>query len=232
MKKQIITTLCVSALLISSTAFAATASKSYGGFTINVNTPTTQTKTPQQTQRTNTLSANQLAMKKQINAIVNTATTASKNYESAVNGLSATMLPASKQKDLASQKAKIQKATKDAMTVNIEVAENGAITLTNYLNTAEAKKNLKNMTPAQKSAVRTNLNKLSSVDATYTKLISQSKTLTEQVANDPTAAILMAPEFKKLKTVRTETVKQTKTIAKLTSAIAKSTGIKYFLENY
>ena len=226
MKKQIITTLCVSALLISSTAFAATASKSYGGFTINVNTPTTQTKTPQQTQRTNTLSANQLAMKKQINAIVNTATTASKNYESAVNGLSATMLPASKQKDLASQKAKIQKATKDAMTVNIEVAENGAITLTNYLNTAEAKKNLKNMTPAQKSAVRTNLNKLSSVDATYTKLISQSKTLTEQVANDPTAAILMAPEFKKLKTVRTETVKQTKTIAKLTSAIAKSTGIK------
>ena len=226
MKKQIITTLCVSALLISSTAFAATASKSYGGFTINVNTPTTQPKTPQQTQRTNTLSANQLAMKKQINAIVNTATTASKNYESAVNGLSATMLPASKQKDLASQKAKIQKATKDAMTVNIEVAENGAITLTNYLNTAEAKKNLKNMTPAQKSAVRTNLNKLSSVDATYTKLISQSKTLTEQVANDPTAAILMAPEFKKLKTVRTETVKQTKTIAKLTSAIAKSTGIK------
>ena len=226
MKKQIITTLCVSALLISSTAFAATASKSYGGFTINVNTPTTQTKTPQQTQRANTLSANQLAMKKQINAIVNTATTASKNYESAVNGLSATMLPASKQKDLASQKAKIQKATKDAMTVNIEVAENGAITLTNYLNTPEAKKNLKNMTPAQKSAVRTNLNKLSSVDATYTKLISQSKTLTEQVANDPTAAILMAPEFKKLKTVRTETVKQTKTIAKLTSAIAKSTGIK------
>jgi len=226
MKKQIITTLCVSALLISSTAFAATASKSYGGFTINVNTPTTQTKTPQQTQRTTTLSANQLAMKKQINAIVNTATTASKNYESAVNGLSATMLPASKQKDLASQKTKIQKATKDAMTVNIEVAENGAITLTNYLNTAEAKKNLKNMTPAQKSAVRTNLNKLSSVDATYTKLISQSKTLTEQVANDPTAAILMAPEFKKLKTVRTETVKQTKTIAKLTTAIAKSTGIK------
>lgn len=226
MKKQIITTLCVSALLISSTTFAATASKSYGGFTINVNTPTTQTKTPQQTQRTTTLSANQLAMKKQINAIVNTATTASKNYESAVNGLSATMLPASKQKDLASQKAKIQKATKDAMTVNIEVAENGAITLTNYLNTPEAKKNLKNMTPAQKSAVRTNLNKLSSVDATYTKLISQSKTLTEQVANDPTAAILMAPEFKKLKTVRTETVKQTKTIAKLTSAIAKSTGIK------
>ena len=226
MKKQIITTLCVSALLISSTAFAATASKSYGGFTINVNTPTTQTKTPQQTQRTTTLSANQLAMKKQINAIVNTATTASKNYESAVNGLSATMLPASKQKDLASQKAKIQKATKDAMTVNINVAENGAITLTNYLNTPEAKKNLKNMTPAQKSAVRTNLNKLSSVDATYTKLISQSKTLTEQVANDPTAAILMAPEFKKLKTVRTETVKQTKTIAKLTSAIAKSTGIK------
>ena len=112
------------------------------------------------------------------------------------------------------------------MTVNIEIAENGAITLTNYLNTPEAKKNLKNMTPAQKSAIRTNLNKLSSVDTTYTKLISQSKTLTEQVANDPTAAILMAHEFKKLKTVRTETVKQTKTIAKLTSAIAKSTGIK------
>ena len=226
MKKQIITTLCVSALLISSTAFAATASKSYGGFTIKVNTPNTQTKTPQQTQRANTLSANQLAMKKQINAIVNTATTASKNYESAVNGLSTAILPTNKQKDLANQKAKIQKVAKDAMTVNIEIAENGAITLTNYLNTPEAKKNLKNMTPAQKSAIRTNLNKLSSVDTTYTKLISQSKTLTEQVATDPTAAILMAHEFKKLKTVRTETVKQTKTIAKLTSAIAKSTGIK------
>lgn len=226
MKKQIITTLCVSALLISSTAFAATASKSYGGFTININTPNTQTNPPQQTQRANTLSANQLAMKKQINAIVNTATTASKNYESAVNGLSTAILPTNKQKDLANQKAKIQKVAKDAMTVNIEIAENGAITLTNYLNTPEAKKNLKNMTPAQKNAIRTNLNKLSSVDTTYTKLISQSKTLTEQVANDPTAAILMAHEFKKLKTVRTETVKQTKTIAKLTSAIAKSTGIK------
>ena len=182
MKKQIITALCVSALLISSTAFAATASKSYGGFTIKVNTPNTQTKTPQQTQRANTLSANQLAMKKQINAIVNTATTASKNYESAVNGLSTAILPTNEQKDLANQKAKIQKVAKDAMTVNIEIAENGAITLTNYLNTPEAKKNLKNMTPAQKSAIRTNLNKLSSVDTTYTKLISQSKTLTEQVA--------------------------------------------------
>ena len=57
MKKQIITTLCVSALLVSSAAIAATTSKSFGGFTINVNTPTTQTKTttPQHSQRAKTL---------------------------------------------------------------------------------------------------------------------------------------------------------------------------------
>ncbi len=228
MKKQIITTLCVSALLVSSAAIAATTSKSFGGFTINVNTPTTQTKTttPQQSQRAKTLSANQTAMKNQINSIVNTATSASKTYESAVNGLSTALLPANKQKELAAQKAKIKQVSKDALTVNIDVAENGAITLTNYLNTSEAKKNLKNMSSSQKSAVRTNLNKLATVDSTYTKLISQSKTLVEQVANDPTAAILMSSEFKKLKTVRTETVKQTKNIAKLTSAVAKSTGIK------
>lgn len=228
MKKQIITTLCVSALLVSSAAIAATTSKSFGGFTINVNTPNTQTKTttPQQSQRAKTLSANQTAMKNQINSIVNTATSASKTYESAVNGLSTALLPANKQKELAAQKAKIQQVSKDALTVNIDVAENGAITLTNYLNTSEAKKNLKNMSSSQKSAVRTNLNKLATVDSTYTKLISQSKTLAEQVANDPTAAILMSSEFKKLKTVRTETVKQTKNIAKLTSAVAKSTGIK------
>ena len=228
MKKQIITTLCVSALLVSNAAIAATTSKSFGGFTINVNTPTTQTKTttPQQSQRAKTLSANQTAMKNQINSIVNTATSASKTYESAVNGLSTALLPANKQKELAAQKAKIKQVSKDALTVNIDVAENGAITLTNYLNTSEAKKNLKNMSSSQKSAVRTNLNKLATVDSTYTKLISQSKTLAEQVANDPTAAILMSSEFKKLKTVRTETVKQTKNIAKLTSAVAKSTGIK------
>ena len=228
MKKQIITTLCVSALLVSSAAIAATTSKSFGGFTINVNTPTTQTKTttPQQSQRAKTLSANQTAMKNQINSIVNTATSASKTYESAVNGLSTALLPANKQKELAAQKAKIKQVSKDALTVNIDVAENGALTLTNYLNTSEAKKNLKNMSSSQKSAVRTNLNKLATVDSTYTKLISQSKTLAEQVANDPTAAILMSSEFKKLKTVRTETVKQTKNIAKLTSAVAKSTGIK------
>lgn len=228
MKKQIITTLCVSALLVSGAAIAATTSKSFGGFTINVNTPTTQTKTttPQQSQRAKTLSANQTAMKNQINSIVNTATSASKTYESAVNGLSTALLPANKQKELAAQKAKIKQVSKDALTVNIDVAENGAITLTNYLNTSEAKKNLKNMSSSQKSAVRTNLNKLATVDSTYTKLISQSKTLAEQVANDPTAAILMSSEFKKLKTVRTETVKQTKNIAKLTSAVAKSTGIK------
>ena len=228
MKKQIITTLCVSALLVSSAAIAATTSKSFGGFTINVNTPTTQTKTttPQQSQRAKTLSANQTAMKNQINSIVNTATSASKTYESAVNGLSTALLPANKQKELVAQKAKIQQVSKDALTVNIDVAENGAITLTNYLNTSEAKKNLKNMSSSQKSAVRTNLNKLATVDSTYTRLISQSKTLAEQVANDPTAAILMSSEFKKLKTVRTETVKQTKNIAKLTSAVAKSTGIK------
>lgn len=228
MKKQIITTLCVSALLVSSAAIAATTSKSFGGFTINVNTPTTQTKTttPQQSQRAKTLSANQTAMKNQINSIVNTATSASKTYESAVNGLSTALLPANKQKELAAQKAKFKQVSKDALTVNIDVAENGAITLTNYLNTSEAKKNLKNMSSSQKSAVRTNLNKLATVDSTYTKLISQSKTLAEQVANDPTAAILMSSEFKKLKTVRTETVKQTKNIAKLTSAVAKSTGIK------
>ena len=228
MKKEIITTLCVSALLVSSAAIAATTSKSFGGFTINVNTPTTQTKTttPQQSQRAKTLSANQTAMKNQINSIVNTATSASKTYESAVNGLSTALLPANKQKELAAQKAKIKQVSKDALTVNIDVAENGAITLTNYLNTSEAKKNLKNMSSSQKSAVRTNLNKLATVDSTYTKLISQSKTLAEQVANDPTAAILMSSEFKKLKTVRTETVKQTKNIAKLTSAVAKSTGIK------
>ena len=228
MKKQIITTLCVSALLVSNAAIAATTSKSFGGFTINVNTPTTQTKTttPQQSQRAKTLSANQTAMKNQINSIVNTATSASKTYESAVNGLSTALLPANKQKELAAQKAKIKQVSKDALTVNIDVAEIGAITLTNYLNTSEAKKNLKNMSSSQKSAVRTNLNKLATVDSTYTKLISQSKTLAEQVANDPTAAILMSSEFKKLKTVRTETVKQTKNIAKLTSAVAKSTGIK------
>lgn len=228
MKKQIITTLCVSALLVSSAAIAATTYKSFGGFTINVNTPTTQTKTttPQQSQRAKTLSANQTAMKNQINSIVNTATSASKTYESAVNGLSTALLPANKQKELVAQKAKIKQVSKDALTVNIDVAENGAITLTNYLNTSEAKKNLKNMSSSQKSAVRTNLNKLATVDSTYTKLISQSKTLAEQVANDPTAAILMSSEFKKLKTVRTETVKQTKNIAKLTSAVAKSTGIK------
>lgn len=228
MKKQIITTLCVSALLVSSAAIAATTSKSFGGFTINVNTPTTQTKTttPQQSQRAKTLSANQTAMKNQINSIVNTATSASKTYESAVNGLSTALLPANKQKELAAQKAKIKQVSKNALTVNIDVAENGAITLTNYLNTSEAKKNLKNMSSSQKSAVRTNLNKLATVDSTYTKLISQSKTLAEQVANDPTAAILMSSEFKKLKTVRTETVKQTKNIAKLTSAVAKSTGVK------
>ena len=228
MKKQIITTLCVSALLVSSAAIAATTSKSFGGFTINVNTPTTQTKTttPQQSQRAKTLSANQTAMKNQINSIVNTATSASKTYESAVKGLSTALVPSNKQKELAAQKAKIKQVSKDALTVNIDVAENGAITLTNYLNTSEAKKNLKNMSSSQKSAVRTNLNKLATVDSTYTKLISQSKTLAEQVANDPTAAILMSSEFKKLKTVRTETVKQTKNIAKLTSAVAKSTGIK------
>ncbi|MGN1125684.1 MAG: hypothetical protein ACI4SM_05800 [Candidatus Gastranaerophilaceae bacterium] len=229
MKKQVISTMCLSAFLISGVAYAGTVSKSFGGFNINLNTPDVETKTTTTTTNSNRakeISANQTAMKKQINKILASSNASTATYEKSVNSLVNTLMPAKNASVINAEKAKLKKNAKDAMTVNIDIAENGAIQLTNYLNTSATKNSYKNLSSSKKATVKSNLNSLYSVKSNYVSIIGESKTLAKQVQNDPTAAILMASEFNKLKQVQKELPKQVKTITTLTKAVTKTTGLK------
>ncbi len=146
MKKEIISTLCLSALLISGTAFANTITKSLGGVNLKINTPDVSTKKTNTTKTS--LSKSQAAMKSQINTMINKMNNTSKNYESAVNGIVTNMLPTEEVKKYKETRTNLSK--NGAFDVQIDVAEDGVVQIKKYLKTKNATEELKNLSATKK----------------------------------------------------------------------------------
>lgn len=216
MKKQIICAMTVCALLVSNSALAATVSKSFGGFNINVTTPnTTSSKTVQ-------TSANTAAMKAQIDAVTSKVNSLSTNYQNSINSLANNLLPTAQIDKLKEEKEKLQKASKSTVDVNIEIAEDGTIALNKFLKTSSAKETFKNLSVAQKTAIKKDLNNLASVSSSYSQIIEQSKTLAKQIKADPVAAMNLKADIINLTKVQINAAKQVKNITKLSANIVTS----------
>ncbi len=223
MKKEIISTLCLSAVLVSGTAFANTLNKSFGGINLKVNTPDISTAKNTKAAKANTsLSKSQAAMKSQINTMINKMNNTSKNYESAVNSIVNNMLPSDEVKKYKEERAKLAK--NGAFDVQIDVAEDGVVQIKKYLKTKNATEELKNLSATKKANIKNSLNKLSGVNSTYTQLASDSKTLLKQVKADPVAAALMANDFKNLAKANKAMLKQSKNIVSITKTIASTSS--------
>ena len=220
MKKEIMSTLCLSALLVSGTAFANTVTKSLGGVNLKINTP--DVSTSKTTNTTKSLSKSQSAMKSQINTMINKMNNTSKNYESAVNGIVTNMLPTEEVKKYKKERAKLAK--NGAFDVQIDIAENGVVQIKKYLKTKNATEELKNLSATKKANIKNSLNKLTGVNSTYTQLASDSKTLLKQVKADPVAAALMPGEFKNLAKANKAMLKQSKNIASITKNIVSTSA--------
>ena len=216
MKKQIICAMTVCALLVSNSALAATVSKSFGGFNFNVTTPnTTSSKTVQ-------TSANTAAMKAQIDAITSKVNSLSTNYQNSINSLANNLLPTAQIDKLKEEKEKLQKASKSTVDVNIEIAEDGTIALNKFLKTSSAKETFKNLSVAQKTAIKKDLNNLASVNSSYSQIIEQSKILAKQIKADPVAAMNLKADIINLTKVQINAAKQVKNITKLSANIVTS----------
>ena len=103
MNKKVLSAVCISAMLLSSSAGAATLTKNFKGINLNVTTPTlSNTKAAAKT------SANKAAMKAQIDSINSKVNSISTTYQSTVNILANNLLPSEQLKKLNEEKAKIK----------------------------------------------------------------------------------------------------------------------------
>ncbi len=217
MKKQIISTLCISALLATSTAYAASFTKSLKGLDIKVNTPTLTQTTTQQNAKT---SASKAAMKAQIAAINSKVNSASSTYESAVNNLANNLLPKEQLKKYNEEKAKVKNASKSKAQVNIEIAEDGTVSLNKYLKSSSSTDTFKNLTAAQKTAIKKDLKNLQNVGNSYSQIAEQSKTLAKQIKSDPVVALELKSDLTAMVKNQLNVTKQVKNIAKLTKSVS------------
>lgn len=220
MKKQIITTLCISALLISSAVSAAEVSKTFKGINFNVKTPDVKVSN---TAATKKAAANKAAMKAQISAINSKVNSTSATYNSAVNNLTKNLLPAEQLKKYNAEKAKLKTAAKNSnAVVNIEIAEDGTIYLNKYLKTSASGNTLQKLTAAQKSAIKNDLKKLNTVKGSYLQIAEQSKTLAKQIKADPVTAMELKADLTSMVKNEVKVTKQVKNISKLTTSVAAS----------
>ncbi len=214
MKKQIITMLCVSAFLISNSASAAEISKSFKGFNFNIKTPTTESKTASKT------AVNKAAMKAQISSIKSKINSTSSSYQSSVDNLANNLLPTEQLKKLNEEKAKIKDSTKQNVDVNIEIAEDGTIKLNKFLKSSASKDSFKNLTLAQKTAIKRDINNLRNINSSYIQIAEQSKTLLKQIKSDPIAALELKADLTDLVKTQVNATKQAKSTTKLLNNLA------------
>lgn len=217
MKKKIVTAMCLSSLLVLNSAYAATINKSLKGFDFNITTPSVST-----TQKTTANSANKAAMKAQISAINSKVNSVSSTYQAAVNNLANNLLPTEQLKKYNEEKAKIKNSAASKATINIEIAEDGTVKLNKYLKSSSSKDTFKNMTSAQKAAIKNDLKKLSSVNNSYSQIAEQSKTLIKQIKSDPVTALELKTDLKDMIKNQVKVAKQVKSITKLTNTLTTS----------
>ena len=221
MKKQLISALCISAVLLSGSANAASFTKNLKGVNINVKTPTLST-TQNAKVQAKKATLNKAAMKAQIDAINSKVNSISSTYQSSVNNLANNLLPAEQLKKLNEEKAKLKSSSKDKINVNIEIAEDGSVKLNKYLKSSVSTDTFKNLTTAQKSAIKKDLNNLKNVSSSYTQVAEQSKKLAAQIKADPITALELKSDLTAMVKNQAKAAKQAKNISKLTSNLVSS----------
>lgn len=218
MNKKIISTLCVSALLAAGSVQASTFTKSFKGLDINIKTPTVT----QPAKTTTKTSVNKAAMKANIAAINSKVNSVSATYQSSVNNLANNLLPKEQLKKYNEEKAKLKNASKANATLNIEIAEDGTVSLNKYVKSSASKDTFKNLTVAQKSAIKKDLKNLQSVSSSFSQIADQSKTLAKQIKADPVAALELKNDLTAMVKNEVKVTKQVKNIAKLTKNVTTS----------
>ncbi len=216
MKKQIISVLCISTILLSTSANAATFTKNVKGFNFDITTPSLSN-SKKVSEQAAKRSVNKAAMKSQIDAINSKVNSISSTYQSSVNNLANNLLPAEQLKKLNEEKAKIKSNAKSGVNVNIEIAEDGTVKLNKYLKSSDSTNTLKKLTTAQKAAIKKDLNNLKNVNSSYAQVVEQSKKLASQIKADPVAALELKSDLTAMVKNQTKAAKQAKNISKLTS---------------
>lgn len=221
MKKQFISAVCISTLLLSGSVSAETYTKNVKGFDFNITTPSLSNSKSVKAREAR-ISVNKAAMKAQIDSINSKINSISGTYQSSVNNLANNLLPTEQLKKLNEEKAKIKSNTKSGANINIEIAEDGSVRLNKYLKSSGSTDTFKNLTLAQKTAVKKDLNSLRNVSSSYSQVVEQSKTLISQIKADPAAALELKSDLTGLVKNQTAAAKQVKSISKLTSNLVSS----------
>lgn len=222
MNKKLILILCVTALLATGSVYAETFTKSFKGLDVNVKTPSTKPLTTSKTY------VNKAAMKAQISAINSKVNYVSSTYQASVNSLANNLLPKEQLKKYNEEKSIILNTSKSKAIVNIEIAENGTVLLNNYLKKSSSKDTFKNLTTAQKAAVKNDLNNLKNVSNSYAQIADQQKTLIKQIKADPFASLELKTDLTEMTKNEVKVTKQVKNIIQLTknmTTLAEKAGV-------
>lgn len=211
MKKQLLTMLCVVTIMTSGVAFADTHSASAGDVTVTVNS-----------QSAATVKANAAAMKVQINAIQSKLNSISTIQRNAIENLAANLLPTEQVKALKTSANNLKTIPAQKSAINITISEDGTISLNNFAKTPNMKNKLQNLTTSQKTAIKRDLQNLSTARASYAQVLVQSKQLLVAAQNDPVAALTLKADIANLIKTQKTIMKQNRDISKLTSNINKA----------
>ena len=216
MKKQLLSAVCLSILLLSSSAFAASP---LSNVKVNVNMPKSSSSS---TSSKSTLNTTKL--KNQIAALDNNLKNISTTHQNAINNITNILLPKDQINELKADAAKLKQSAKDPVEINIDIAEDGTAALNTALK-KDGEDMVKKLNANQKAALKKNIATLKSVKSSYTGIATQATDLASTIKAQPVEALAMAPELISLGKTAKEAAKQTKDITKLTIALTKA-GIK------
>ena len=159
-------------------------------------------------------------VKNKITALQNKLNSVSANYQTTGNDMVTTLLPKDEVAKLKEEATKLKNSKKDAVEVNIDIAEDGTVALTKSLKSDPSI--LKNLTAAKKAALQRDLNALASEKSSYNQIASQAKDLIASIKAEPATAAKLTPELLSLAKTSKESLKQVKNITNLTSTLTTS----------
>ena len=181
------------------------------------NTVTTTTTT------NTTLQNNVTNMRTQINSIQSKLNTISEIHRTNVDNLLVNLLPIEQVNAYKQELQSLNGESTLQSLVNFDICDYATNKLNKYLNTAEAKTKLANLTTSQKTAIKKDLNNLKTVQTSYAQVVDQTKELLKNAKSDPMATILLKDDISNLISSQKRIFSQTKNITKLTSNLNKTT---------
>ncbi|MBQ3311317.1 hypothetical protein IJG72_04495 [bacterium] len=161
-------------------------------------------------------------LRTQISSIQSKLNSISGSHRATLDNLIVNLLPESQ---VASYKNDIKDLSGESTlksVVNFDVIDYSTNKLNKYLKTADAKTKLENLTTSQKTAIKRDLNNLSSVKTSYGQVFTQAKELANKIKNDPIAILILRDDLSNLLSSQKEVLNQSKNILKLSSNINKA----------